>query len=221
MVKVWLVYLVITGLIIGIGKFVYNIPIWDFTKEPNAILKCYFYTGAISNHCIILWTVAATLCIFCSIFLQRYNFNSPFRLFLLHVGILTVGLLLDDCYMRHEEMFPVYLGVNQNHVYAVYFIYTFFILIKFRKAIFKTDYIIFFSALLLLALSVLVDVICEKKIITAEVIHLNSKQFDQLEILFEDTFKGLGILTWLIYFSRVTFVNVLPSVINSKEENLS
>ena len=213
LLKVWVVYLFITALIIGIGKFGYNIPVEYFTKESNTILKGNFYLGAISNLGLILWTVAATLCIFSSIYLKRYNPDSPFRLFLLHAGILTMLLLLDDVYMWHEEMFPGYLGIHQNHVYAIYFIYTLFILIKFRKDIFETEYIIFLVSLSLLSLSVLIDVISDKEIFTAQVLkltRLNSNQFGQLEVLFEDTSKGLGILTWLIYFSRVTFINVLP-----------
>lgn len=218
LLKVWFVYLFITGLIIGIGRFVYNIPVGDFTQDPNSIIHKAFYFGSISNLGIILWTAAATLCIFSSIYLKRYNPDSPFRLFLLHGGIFTMLLLLDDVYMWHDEMFPDYLGISQRLIYLIYFMYTLFFLIRFTKVIFKTEYIILLASILLLSLSVFVDVVYEAHRFTAPLIRLTGLSWNQLEDItkfFEDTSKGMGILTWLIYFSRTVFINVFTPIKNS------
>ena len=61
-IKVLFIYLIVTLLIIGIGKLVYNIPIGYFTRDANWTLHGPFYIGSISNLGAILWTAAATLC---------------------------------------------------------------------------------------------------------------------------------------------------------------
>lgn len=217
----WLTYLIITGLIIGIGYFVYNIPVGDFTREPNVTLNGAVYIGAISNLGICLWTAAATVCFFGVIYLKRYNPDSSFRTFLLHAGIFTTLLLLDDLFQLHENIGPVYLHINQKISYIVYLGYGLFFLIKFRQAIFKTEYIIFLTSIFLLSLSILVDFIDESKRLTHlldKLTGFNMHKSEDMRIFLEDTFKGLGILTWLIYFYRVALVNVFSPAKNSERE---
>jgi len=216
LLKAWGIYLIITGLVIGIGRIRYNIPVWYLTKDPNAITEGGdFYYGAFSNLGVILWTITATLCFFSTIYLKRYYPNSPFRSFLLHGGILTTLLLLDDVYMWHEQMFPVYLGINTLVVYAAYLVYAIYFVVRFRNIIFKTEYLILLASIFLMALSVLIDIIHDRQIIDNILLKnsgLRPALIGELSVLFEDTFKGLGIFTWLIYFSRVLFINVLPTV---------
>lgn len=219
MLIIWLGYLIITGLIIGVGYFVYNIPVGDFTREPNITLDGAFYVGAISNLGIILWTAAATLCIFGSMYLQRYNPGSSFRMFLLHAGLFTILLLIDDVYQLHEIIFPFYFHISQKIIYVVYFGYALFFLMKFRATIFKTEYIILLASIFLLSLSILVDLIHDSEKLTVllkKLTGFNMHESDDVRILLEDTFKGLGILTWLTYFFRVTFVNALSPVKTSE-----
>lgn len=221
MLMVWFIYLFVTSLIIGIGIFAYNIPVWDFTKEPNRILGGDFYIGALSNLGVIIWTVAATLCIFFAIYLKRYNPSSPFRLFLLHAGILTTLLLLDDVYMLHDGAFPVYLNIDGYYVYGFYFVYILYLLIRFRKVIFETEYLILLSSILLLSLSVLADVMEDRGSLRSILLNLaNNREavLNQFFVYFEDTFKGLGIITWVVYFSRVVFINILPPAKNTGTE---
>lgn len=77
--------------------------------------------------------------------------------------------------------------------------------------------------ILLLILSILLakyancNVVSKKKV-TGQLLKLTGlklNQYDQLAVLFEDTFKGMGILTWLIYFSRTVFINVFSPIKNS------
>ena len=229
LLKAWGLYLLITGLIIGIGRFVFSINVWYFTKDPIVLEGGVFYYGALSNLGIIQWTIAATVCFFSTIYLKRYFHGSPFQLFLLHGGILTTLLLLDDVYMWHEQMFPVYLGINTLVVYAAYLVYAIYFVVRFRNIIFKTEYLILLASIFLMALSVLIDIIHDRQIIDNILLKnsgLRPALIGELSVLFEDTFKGLGIFTWLIYFSRVLFINVLPAVNNvdidtSKRKSIS
>ena len=214
--KAWGLYLIITGLVIGIGRIRFNIPVWYLTKDPNALIEGGdFYFGALSNLGIILWTIAATLCFFSTIYLKRYAPNSSFRLFLFHGGFLTTLLLLDDVYMWHEQMFPVYFGISTYFVYATYLIYAIYFIVRFRKIIFKTEYLILLASILLMALSVLIDVMHDSQRFDDALLNITGLRpalLGEITVLLEETSKGLGILTWLIYFSRVLFINVLPAV---------
>ncbi len=214
--KAWSLYIVITGLVIGIARIRYNIPVWYLTKDPNALFEGGdFYYGAFSNLGVILWTIAATLCFFSTIYLKRYYPDSPFRLFLLHGGILTTLLLLDDVYMWHEQMFPVYFGISTYFVYATYLIYAIYFIVRFRKEIFKTEYLILLASIFLMSLSVLVDVIHDSQRLDTFLLNISGLRpalLGEIAVLLEETSKGLGILTWVIYFSRVLLVNVLPAL---------
>lgn len=182
-------------------------------------MKGHFYIGALASLGIILWTITATLCIFSYIYLQRYNRDSRFRSFLLHAGVLTTWLLLDDVYMWHDEMFP-WLGISQIYTYALYFAYVFFFLINFRKVILKTEFLILLISLSFQSFSVLMDFIHDNHLLTSQLLKtgLTLNQYNQIAVLFEDTAKGLGILTWLVYFSRTVFINVFTPIKNSNTE---
>jgi hypothetical protein len=221
--KAWGAYILITGLIIGIGRFIFSINVWYFTKDPNALEGGDFYYGALSNLGIILWTIAATLCFFSTAYLKRYNPDSTFRPFLLHGGILTTILLLDDVYMWHEQMFPVYLGIKPYFVYAAYLAYAIYFLVRFRKIIFKTEYLVLLASALLMSLSVFVDIIHDSGVLEGMLLKnsgLRPALIGEISVLLEDSFKGMGISTWLIYFVRVLFINVLPAVEKVDKETL-
>lgn len=58
----------------------------------------------------------------------------------------------------------------------------------------------------------------DNEMVTGQLLKLTGlklSQYDQLAVLFEDTSKGMGILTWLIYFSRTVFINVFSPIKNS------
>ncbi|HVE61137.1 MAG TPA: hypothetical protein VNA26_04915, partial [Chitinophagaceae bacterium] len=84
----------------------------------------------------------------------------------------------------------------------------------FRKEIFKTEYLILLASVFLMAFSVLVDIVHDDPRLNVLVLNATGAHPDllgEVAVLFEETSKGLGVLTWLIYFSRVLFINVLPA----------
>jgi hypothetical protein len=183
-------------------------------------MKGHFYIGALASLGIILWTITATLCIFSYIHLKRYNPDSIFRRFLLHAGVFTTWLLLDDLYMWHDEMFPLFFNIDQIYTYALYIAYALFFLITFRKIILKTEFLILIISLSFQSFSVLMDFIHDNELFSSQLLKagLTLRQYNQLAVLFEDTAKGLGILTWLVYFSRTVYKNVFSPIKNSTTE---
>lgn len=214
MLTVWGLYLIMFGLVICSGKWLFNVPADQLTRDPNAIAHVPFYIGAISNLGIILWGASATLCLFSYVALKQYKPGSPLQPFMLHAGIITTILMLDDLYMWHEQMFPEYLKISEHFIYAFYALYLSFIIIRFKKILLESEYLILMTAFLFLGTSVVMDDMVDLK--------LFPKKFPFIykhETLFEDLFKSLGILTWLIYFVRTCFSMVLPDVAKLSTSN--
>ena len=113
----------------------FNILPDELTKDPVAVLRGKFYTGALSNLNIIFWTVAATLCLFGYFTLSKFAPKSGLKWTLFHFGLVTTILLLDDLYLWHEKMFPDYIGLDERLVYISYLLYLTFVLIRFRSVI--------------------------------------------------------------------------------------
>ena len=207
MLTVWGIYVIMFGLVVGSGKLLFNIPTDKFTKDPNTITHAPFYVGAISNLGVILWTASATLCIFSYVVLKQYKPESPFRFLMLHAGIITTILMLDDLYMWHEEMFPEYLKIPENFLYAFYAVYFSFFIIRFKNSLLQSEYLILVAAFLFLGVSVLMDDMVDLKLFPKKLLFIYKH-----ETLFEDLFKSLGILTWFVYFSLTCFSMVLPTM---------
>lgn len=190
--------------IIGAGFF-FNIPPDYLTKDPVALLHGKFYTGALSNFTILCWTAAATLCMFGYLALYKFAPRAGLKPLLFHFALVTLLLLLDDLYLWHEVMFPDYMGVNERLVYLSYLLYIAFILVRFRNVIFQTEYVVLACAFFFLGASMTVDV-CSHKLI--HTLHMPA----QWETLLEDALKSIGVFTWMVYFIRVAFADVLLQV---------
>ncbi|MGI8580796.1 MAG: hypothetical protein ACR2KX_01250 [Chitinophagaceae bacterium] len=119
---------------------------------------------------------------------------------------------MDDLYLGHEELYPLYLHIDDRIIYLIYFSYALYFLIKFRKIILQTEYLILFSSILLLSLSLLIDVIHDDerfKFLLEKIPVFNTSKY--FRVYLEDILKGMGISTRLLYFCRVTLLKCIPS----------
>lgn len=201
----WIVYTVLFILLTASCYFMFHIHPDKLTKDPVAILKGAFYTGAISNINMLLWAASATLG-FCSyIALCKFVPRSATKKFVLHFGLITLVLLLDDLFLWHEEMFPKYIGLHEYAVYAFYLLYLSYILAAFRKTVLKTDYIILIAALCFLGTSMVADIFCKQfaRLLPAVA---------QYETFIEDSLKSIGIFTWCMYAARLFATTVLTHI---------
>ena len=180
-----------TALLLAIAILIKNATGEAFsymTREPAYIAGLPPFAGLLSNVGILIWTAAAVVC-----FLAATVIDDQ-RAFLLSSGSLTLMLLLDDMFMFHDVLFPDYLGVSQNFVYAVYIVVTLAYLATYRRRLLDSEYPVFGAALACFALSVLTDV-------------LGTTGFGY-RALVEDGFKLLGIVLWTIYFWRHSAVSL-------------
>lgn len=173
-----------------------DIPIYKFMSDPSSITNVSPFIGIISNFGVLLWCTSAVICLFSWIVLNHRSYETEFSNFILCSGLMTVLLLIDDFFRLHEYIFPKFLGLPEKIVIMGYGTLILFGLIKFRKCILKTEYLILLVAIGFFGLSLIVD----------------SFQNDieqlvgQWRILFEDGFKILGIVSWLSYFLRSCYI---------------
>lgn len=173
-----------------------NIPVEQFTADPAVTFEAHPFTGIGSHISVMMWWAAAVICFFASLLLKRRKEENPAR-FLLWSGIVSSVLFTDDLFMFHEAVFPRYFHIPQYAVYAGYFLLIAGFLFYFRKQILQSEYPLLIIALFFFGCSVAGDFKLPQ---------------EGNAYLLEDGLKMAGIVTWLIYFSRLAFVKVLRSI---------
>jgi hypothetical protein len=170
------------------------IPIEALTRDPLAILDKPFYLGALSSIGILFWCASAAFCLFSFLVLKQRRQGRDFANFFLASSGITLFLLLDDLFLIHEQIFPIYLNLSENLVLGGHVVILLSYLICFRKIILRTEFLILLAALGFFALSILADL---------DMIALPPTSVREgIEALLEDGLKLLGIATWCTYFAR-------------------
>src|SRR5690606_15981803 len=93
-----------------------SIPYSDFTRDPVTALDGAYYIGWLSNLGVVIWLVGASVCLFTAAVLPP----SPWRPFLLHAGLLTAVLGIDDLFLLHDGVLPQALGLDEGWVMGAY-----------------------------------------------------------------------------------------------------
>lgn len=201
-------YLPILAILVLI-KIQDRVPIYYLTLDPIAVGNNPFYTGALSNIGILFWCAATTVCWFCFALLIELKQKKTFQLFFLASGTLTAFLLFDDLFVLHSIGFPQYLKIPEE---SIVFIYLFIIIVYlsiFHRMILSTDYIAFGFALIFFALSILFDL---------EVIPIPDYWLENgNNLLLEDGFKILGIVSWFYYFLQLGITEIKKVYLNRQK----
>ncbi|MDJ0615539.1 MAG: hypothetical protein QNJ63_02130 [Calothrix sp. MO_192.B10] len=198
-VKIYTPILLFLLLVIFLN-FVTGIPISKFTRDPAAIADINPFFGLVSNIGILLWCGTVSICFFSSTIIRKYNQHidlykvRDFSNFLMIAGFITLILLLDDLFLFHELVFPIFLKIPGKFLYASYAIIISWYFFRFRNIIIKTEWTFLFLSLLCFGTSIIIDALRDILDISIYQAHL-----------FEDGFKLLGIFSWLSYFVKVSF----------------
>ena len=180
-----------------------GIPISYFTRDPSAIMGVPFYIGLLSNLGILLWCSSGAICLFSFIVFRGVVKNTKFASFFLFSGVLTIILLFDDFFLIHESVFPDYLNISEKLFYAGYVPTLLTYLVRFRKIILKTEFMLLLLALSFFGLSIFIDLF-------QQVFYLIKPN---LADLIEDGSKLLGIISWCTYLVRVCIKQVKSKVL--------
>jgi hypothetical protein len=188
-----------------LSRTIENISLGYLLRDVTVTGDLPFFAGFVSQLTAMLWAACLTICLFALIMLGRGGSAPPrSRRFLLQGSILTGVLLLDDVFLFHEEIAPLYLHLNEDLVYAGYAIIGIGFVVLNWKEILSSEYAILMLALGLFGASIFLDAL--------PLDTLNLRYFwEQLEFLLEDGCKFAGIATWLTFFVRYT-IRRLPGV---------
>ena len=121
--------------------------------------------------------------------------------FLAVAVIITLVMLLDDLFLFHELVFPIFLNIPGRFLFISYAIIILWYLLRFRRTIVNTKWAFLFLGFLCFGSSIFIDIL-------RDIFHLD---FYQPHLL-EDGFKLLGIVSWLSYYVTGSF-NILFQII--------
>lgn len=176
-----------------------RIPVEYLTKDPLAIVGKPFYFGILSQVGVLFWCSCAAICFFSTALLTKINQRRLIPFFFLS-GCLTTILLLDDLFLLHEFVLPIYIKIPEKVVYLIYVIFVFFYLINFRRIIQNTEFIVLLLAFTFFGFSVFVD---------SSLISIPKGWIENKDIYFlEDSSKFLGIISWFTYFTRTCLLQI-------------
>lgn len=149
---IWLPAAALLGVVVA-AKLIYGIRTNEFLVDPIALMKAPAYTGLVSNVGILLWSAAASVCLFSY---AMYDGHHRVRRFLLVSGLVTGVLGLDDFFLLHELVLPG-LGIDQSLIVASYGVMILVYLWRFRDIIMQSQFLLLLIALGLLGTSAGID----------------------------------------------------------------
>lgn len=173
-----------------LAKFLWNVRTSDLTRDPAQITGSHPLYGLLSNLGILVWCSTAAICIYSSAILRKSNKNRSYASFLLVSGIITSILMIDDFFLFHDYILPVYIHVHEYFVYVAYALLMLSWFYFFRRTMLETDWALLFLSLVFFGLSIIFDL-------------FNGKLLGGW--IFEDGCKFLGILTWMYYYTHISF----------------
>ena len=172
-------------LIVAIASYSLNIPVAKFTRDPLAITGGHPFLGLVSSIGIVLWSFSVAICLFTYVLLKTGRKSGDIGRFIMLGGFISLVMLLDDFFMLHDYIYPIYLGVNEKAVLVFYGMLILYYLVRFRKIIRNTERLFILLAVLFFVLSVVVDLLPES--------------FLPWHHIFEDGTKLIGIASWFGY----------------------
>ena len=189
----YLLAVILLGSIALVGLHT-GVPLEKLTRDTTAVAGVNPFTGVISNLGILCWCAAASVCLFCFFDISdRRNYKiNDYTLFLLFFGLTTLALLLDDLFLFHEVIAPKILNIPEEIILPAYGITVLYGIVKFKRIIFQTEWIILSLAFAFFALSIAIDFL--ENFLTVP-----------SSIFIEDSFKFLGIISWVYYFVLASF----------------
>ena len=160
--------------------------------DPAVTMDEQILLGAVSHLGVLIWAAAAAVSLFTWTALRTSPQRPVLASFLLWAGVLSAILGLDDLFLIHDRVAPVYAGISESVIYAAYGSATALLLVHFRDALRQTELLLLLAAMSAFGLSVLADLL-------ATALSLPGAPE---EYLVEDGLKLLGVTLWALYLVR-------------------
>jgi hypothetical protein len=192
--------------IMGIAHFM-HIRLYVLLDDPSTTFKYPPYGGLISNLGILVWVATGAICLFTAIIANpQTKQDRKWRYFLAISGLLSIWLGIDDLWMVHENVLSWFnLDGVSTHIprlrmqelfemifFGCYALGIGAYIYYFRRVFKQTAIVALAAAFLCFALSIVID-------IGGEIFGIWGHHIP------EETFKLLGIVGWLFYFSWTSY----------------
>ena len=180
-------------------RFFTPIPIRHLTRDPLVLAEKPFYFGFLSNVGVLLWCVAAIVCLFSSLLLFVAQGKRESVLFFAVFGAISLWLMLDDLLMIHEVLDEELHLIPDKVTYGFYGLAIIVSLVRFRKLLLRVQPWVLGLSLLFFGVSIGFDVLVPNGWAVLQ---------DDAYLL-EDGFKLLAIFVWAVYFGRAALEQLL------------
>ena len=132
--------------------------------------------------------------------------------YLLFSGLLTLVLMLDDLFLFHEQVLPIYLSVPKPVVIAAYLLIVPLHFVVFRRELIKSEAYPLIWACGFFAISLFFDLVPSEYL--PFIWRLKN-------YVVEDGAKLLGILAWFVYFSRLSMTALAAGRHDTQNETIA
>jgi len=173
----------------------------NLTRDPAQVRHFPVYIGLLSNIGSIMWCLAAAISLFTAGYIWRINGRAQESSFLGVIGLITCLLMIDDLFLVHDVIFPVYFHIPEIAMYIFYvsiaiLMYKYFALFIQHN----TEYTILMLSILLTGISVIMDM------------NIFPGGIDV-----EDTFKLFGITAYSYYCVVTSGRLLVASIVQTKK----
>lgn len=167
----------------------YGLPVGTLLRDPSAVTNVPWYVGVVSNLGVLLWCAAGAVCAFAAALLLRSGGGARRTAFLGCAASVSLLLMFDDLLMLHEAVLPQTFSIGEHVFLGLDAALLALFLAYFVRDILDHDWPILAGALVLFAVSMLLD-------------RLRLQITPAGDELMEDGSKFLGAALWLGFWAR-------------------
>ena len=182
-----------------------DVPFTVITRDPMATMVGDPLTGAQSVVGVGIWWLAAGICLFAYAVASRPRVPPATKSFLLWSGLLTVVLVLDDEFMFHDDLASRIFGLRERYVMLAYGVLLAAYLLRFRKVILRTEWLLLVGALAFFASSIGLDLYNQNSCLE----FVTPTETCDWSMFVEDSLKLLGIVFWSAWLIRISYLALL------------
>ena len=182
-----------------------DVPFTVITRDPMATMVGDPLTGAQSVVGVGIWWLAAGICLFAYAVASRAGVPPETRSLLLWSGLLTAVLVLDDAFMFHDDLASRIFGLRERYVMLAYGVLLAAYLLRFRRVILRTEWLLLAGALAFFASSIGLDFYDQNNCLD----FVTPTETCDWIMFVEDSLKLLGIVFWSAWLIRISYLAIL------------
>jgi hypothetical protein len=186
-----------------LSTLIFPITIKTLVDNPIGAFNAPIYYGTILKFGIILWISTSAICLFTFFIIRNELPLKKISFSLLFSSILSLIFALDELFLTHVKLFPLFMYIDKNLVFVIYIVLFLLLLIYSRRVLFRYGYFLFVLAIIFFLGKVGMDWLR----------HWNYLPDDKY-IFIEDGFKFFGILAWFLFYSKYCYLQIKKGMVS-------